>query len=889
MNTATVKKWTSTAIRDAFFDFFKSKEHQFIRSAPVVSNDDPTLLFTNAGMNQFKPIFLGDNKNNLSRVYNSQKCIRVSGKHNDLEVVGKDTYHHTFFEMLGNWSFGNYYKKEAIEWAWELLTEVWGLPKNRLFVTVHHSDDEAFELWSKVTDIDKHRILKFGDKDNFWEMGDVGPCGPCSEIHFDKGDLATQEASFSDVIEGVNGENARYIEIWNLVFIQYSRLASGDLEPLPAKHIDTGMGFERICAVLQDVESNYDTDIFAGIIDSISRLSGKPYDRGAPGMSHRVIADHLRALSFAIADGALPGNEGRGYVLRRILRRASRYARNLDQKEPFICKLVPVLVELMGDAFPELKERQNFIIQVIQSEEERFIKTLDQGLEKIKKLAEKAKADSKDSISGEDAFTLYDTFGFPLDLTRLIAEEHGLSVDEEGYQKHMKAQNERARKAAKFDNIMASDENWTIIDESKDSVFLGYEQLDSNATLSRFCKDDKFSYVVLNQTPFYSESGGQIGDTGFLKNDWVELEVVDCFKVLDMVVHKCIEKNGELDASHPQLEAQVTGPRRSAIMKNHSATHLLQAALQKVLGDHVQQQGSRVAAEDLRFDFTHFSAMTEEEISKVESLVNEQIQNALPVSLEMLSFDEAQKKGAMALFGEKYGDVVRVISMGEFSMELCGGTHVSNTGHIGLFKITKETSIAAGVRRIEAITGMQALNWLNQKSSTLDNIAGQLKIKPGQELEKILELNDRLKESEKQLAELKKEKALSAAKQIWEGVEKLGEANFIAKSLSADSHFQGLDKKQLSELMDGLHESMPKNTIAVFTYVSDNNLSLFSLVEKSLHAKIKAGDMVKELGKLADGKGGGRPDRAQAGCRKLDAEPQIFVAAREMASKAVGS
>ncbi|HLP42904.1 MAG TPA: alanine--tRNA ligase, partial [Fibrobacteria bacterium] len=683
---------TGNQIRQGFIDFFKSKGHVFVPSAPVVPQDDPTLLFTNAGMNQFKSALLGDNREGWKRVANSQKCIRVSGKHNDLDEVGRDTYHHTFFEMLGNWSFGDYYKKEAIAWSWELLTEVWKLPKDRLFATVYQDDEESIEIWRSVTDIPHDRIMKFGAKSNFWEMGDVGPCGPCTEIHFDMGDAATREATFKDPIEGVNGTNARYIEVWNNVFMQSERLQSGELKPLKSQNVDTGMGFERICSIIQGSGSNYETDVFGPIIAKIAEISGVPYSKGPEGTPHRVIADHLRALSFAIADGATPGNEGRGYVLRRILRRASRFARtNLGQKESFIWKLVATLGEVMGGAFPEVVQRRGYIEQVIRAEEERFMRTLDQGLDRFGKIAQELKAKKSTVVGGAEVFTLYDTYGFPTDLTRVLAEEQGLTIDEAGYAKHMDEQRERARSAAKFDGSFASDEGWTLLSPSLETKFIGYETLEAEVGVLRFREVGDQVLLVLDQTPFYAEAGGQVGDSGLLlgpvapNGARTELKVVDTIKVFDMVVHKAELVNGLLTAENvKRMEAKVDAEKRFRIVRNHSATHLLHAALRQVLGEHVQQQGSRVAPEGLRFDFTHFQGLTPDQTREVERLVNVEIEKNHDIAKSVHAIEEAKQMGAMALFGEKYGDKVRVIRMGPFSMELCGGTHAEATGDIGL-------------------------------------------------------------------------------------------------------------------------------------------------------------------------------------------------------------
>jgi alanyl-tRNA synthetase len=873
---------TASAIRESFIDFFLGKGHKFVRSSPVVTLDDPTLLFTNAGMNQFKPIFLGENKEGYKRVVNTQKCIRVSGKHNDLEAVGNDTYHHTFFEMLGNWSFGDYYKEEAIAWAWELLTKVWELPKDRLFVTVHDSDDEAAEIWKKSTGLDPERILKFGDKDNFWEMGEVGPCGPCSEIHYDTGDRATRKKTYADPERGINSGNDRYLEIWNLVFIQYQRLGSGELKPLKDRHVDTGLGFERICAILQDTNSNYETDVFSSLIENISMLSGVPYTDGKQGMPHRVIADHVRTLTFAITDGAIPGNEGRGYVLRRILRRASRYCRSLNQNEPFICKLVPMVVREMKGAFPELKEREEFVSQVIQSEEERFIKTLDQGLERFRKVADNLKSSGKSEIFGEDAFTLYDTYGFPLDLTCLIAEENGLTVDKQGYEKCMQGQHDRAREAAKFDNVLANEEGWTLLSKDARSEFTGYASLSGTGKLLRYRIDNGLAYVVLDRTPFYAESGGQVGDTGTLYNGMVELEVLDTIKLMEMSVHKCRLVKGNLTPDTvPVFNSEVDPRKRAAIMRSHSATHLLQAALRSILGEHVQQTGSRVGPDDLRFDFTHHRAMTQQEVFEVEELVNWNIRESLKVWDVICPIQEAKKWGAMALFGEKYGDEVRVIKMGESSMELCGGTHVASTGQIGFFKITGEASIASGVRRIEAITGEEILRYLREKDQILNEIGSSLKAKPGQEARKVREMVGRVKQQEKQLLQLRSQQAGSMIESYLQDAKQVGDYKYVLIKAG------GLEKKELNSLIDSLAPRL-KKTVAVITNPTPGNLSIIVLVAKDLAGRLKAGDLANTLGAVAEGRGGGRNDRAQAGSKKPEKEGAVMEEAEKVLEKTLG-
>jgi len=843
---------TSAEIRTSFIKFFESKEHLFVRSSPVVPQDDPTLMFINAGMNQFKACFLGDNPNNYKRVANSQKCIRVSGKHNDLDEVGRDTYHHTFFEMLGNWSFGDYYKKEAIAWAWELLTQVWKLPKERLFVTVYQDDDEAWQIWKQVSGLPDARIMRFGEKSNFWEMGDIGPCGPCSEIHYDKGDLATQEATFADPVQGVNGTNARYIEIWNNVFMQFERIKSGELLPLKNKNVDTGMGFERVCAILQGKDSNYDTDVFSPIIGKIAEFSGVPYNADQSGMPHRVVADHLRSLSFAIADGALPSNDGRGYVLRRILRRASRYARLLNQKEPFINRLVPTLAQTMGEAFPEIRERADFVAEVIRSEEERFIRTLDAGLERFEKITSEL---SSKIIPGFQIFLLYDTYGFPPDLTRILAEEKGLQIDEAGFEVEMEKQKERARASQKQGLSAIGSEGWTVFAEGS-TEFLGYETSTAQVKILRY-KEDKGSYsIVLDRTPFYAEMGGEIGEKGTLENSGATLKVFDTIKVNDIWLHRAKLLSGEVN--NMEFTASVNLDERAATRKNHSATHLLQAALRKVVGEHVTQQGSRVAPESLRFDFTAFSALTLEQIKAIENLVNEKIQMCLPISTEVMPVEKAKESGAMALFGEKYGAEVRVVSMENFSKEFCGGLHAKNTGEIGVFRILSESSVSAGVRRIEATTAFGALNSFREEAAIVSSLKEQFKAKTENILERVSLLTEQLKASEKLAGDLRAKIAESQSADLFKEPKQV-------KNIPVWVSKVNMESSEFSALLEGAQKTMPKAGIAVVANVQGTIAVVVhaELVKK----KISAGDIVKKLAELAGGKGGGRPNLAQAGTK----------------------
>ncbi len=856
---------TSNQIRESFIKFFEQYGHKFVRSSSVVPYDDPTLLFTNAGMNQFKNIFLGLEQRDYKRAANTQKCIRVSGKHNDLEEVGKDTYHHTFFEMLGNWSFGDYYKKEAIAWAWELLTEVWKLPKDKLWATVFREDDEAEKLWQQVTDIRPHQVLRFDEKDNFWEMGEVGPCGPCSEIHIDLGPERCDKKHITGHQCRVNGGCARFIELWNLVFIQYNREDDGSLKELPSKHVDTGMGFERIVAVLQGVGSNYDTDLFRPIIQHISEISGKTYGQNNDGVAHRVMADHVRALTFAIADGALPSNEGRGYVLRRILRRAARFARKLDLHEPMIYKLVPTVVEVMGDAFPEIKEKHQYIASVIKSEEERFNVTLDRGIELFEKLAAELAAQNRTQIPGSEAFRLYDTYGFPLDLTRLMAEEKNLTVDEAGFQQEMEQQRERSRAADKFDyEIDINFEEWEKISSGSDSRFLGYEQLEADATIRLIKRKEDYCYLILDQTPFYGEAGGQVGDQGEIVLDSLVLNVENTLRYADRIVHIA---RGFLPDPLPtaSVKARVKRDQRMSTARNHTATHLLQAALRQVLGKHVQQSGSLVTPFRLRFDLTHFERIAPEQLKKIERIVNEKIWENIPLQIFYSSYDEARKLGAMALFGEKYGERVRVIKIDDFSLELCGGTHVTATGQIGMFRIVSESSVAAGIRRIEAVTGEEAYRRSLEDREIIETLAAAVNVPAAELIERVNHLIEQNKSLEKQIQQLHVQ---SSALQVDEWIQQsrtIDHFNLVVKSVQLDS------VDQLKQIGDILRERL-KTGVGVLGMILDGKINFLCVVTDDVIKRynLKAGEIVKEVAAIAGGSGGGKPHMALAGAKDVD-------------------
>ena len=833
----------SKEIRKAFIDFFKDKDHKFIRSSPVVPIDDPTLLFTNAGMNQFKSIFLDQKISEFPRAVNSQKCIRVSGKHNDLEEVGIDTFHHTFFEMLGNWSFGDYYKAEAINWAWELFTEVWGLDKNRLWVTVYHEDNEAFDLWPKVTDISPDRVLKFDKKDNFWEMGETGPCGPCSEIHYFIGDDIKSQSP-----DKVNSSD-QYWELWNLVFIQHNRLSSGKLEDLSAMHVDTGAGFERIVSVMQGKLSNYSTDLFLPIIGKIESITGKSFNDDP--VPFQVISDHIRMLSFAIADGALPSNDGRGYVLRRILRRAARFGRSLDMNQPFIFNLVGTVEKIMGDTFPEIADKKSHIEKIIKAEETSFNDTLDRGLSHFNKVISNM---SGKTIPGSDAFKLYDTFGFPLDLTHLMAREKGLSIDEDGFKKEMDQQKKRAKSAEKF-NTNVSEVSWNELKNIEDSKFKGYEAISLSAEIVKYASTDDSYLVVLDQTPFYAESGGQIGDTGTIKGSGVDLIVQDVQLDGEYYVHHC---TGTIGKDISTVECRVDFEKRQRTRKNHTATHLMHKALKMVLGDHVQQAGSLVHPDYLRFDLTHFEKISKKEIREIENIVNSEIliNNKLDVSIK--AFDEAKKEGAVAMFGEKYGDQVRVITVADFSKELCGGTHVDRTGDIGLFKITEETSLASGVRRIVAVTGPKAVEFVQDQVAALDEVKSQLKCNLNSIPDRLGQLIKDNKTLEKELKKQKKSNSSFDTKILLKEALIIENKTIVIKMTDAE------DMDSLKDFGNSLLLKL-KNGIGVLGAVADKPMLVVVVTDTLIEAGIKAGDLAKQIGSIMGGGGGGRPNLATAG------------------------
>ncbi len=860
---------TSTDIRQSFLDFFASKEHRIVDSAPVVPHDDPTLLFTNAGMNQFKDVFLGTGTRDYLRAADTQKCIRVSGKHNDLEEVGRDTYHHTFFEMLGNWSFGDYYKREAISWAWELLTEVWKLPKERLHATVYQDDDEAFALWTEVTDIDPTHVHRCGAKDNFWEMGDTGPCGPCSEIHVDQ----TPDLSGGPL---VNAGVPEVMEIWNLVFIQYNRDENGTLHELPKKHVDTGMGFERICAVLQGKTSNYDTDVFMPVIDEIAAVTRQPYEEEHRQIAMRVIADHIRMLSFSIADGAMPGPDGRGYVLRRILRRAARFGRNLGMREPFLWQIVATLADTMGSQFPELVEKRGIIERVIRSEEESFNATLDRGLEIFEDIVDRTRLHNETMIAGEDVFKLYDTFGFPLDLTNLLAEERGMTIDAARFETLLSGQKERSRAVTKSKLVipMASTQGALQLETLGDapgSVFVGYDTTAVEATVNGLFADGGLLYIMLDRSPFYIESGGQVSDNGSLYWNGIEARVMGLLKSDGNIVHIVEASASFAPALGDAVRAEVDSHLRRDTMRNHTATHLLHAALRTVLGAHVQQAGSLVDAEHLRFDFSHYEKIDDTQLAEIERLVNEQIFEALPVRRHRdIPFEQAKTMGALMFFGDKYGDHVNVMEIPGFSMEFCGGTHVQNTAEIGMLKITSEGSVASGTRRIEAVTGRGVMQYIARLHSQVSD-----------QRAKEAELVERARHLEKELGKLAVEQGASQIGTLIDKAEDLNGSRLVVARVEIG------DAEQLKGLGDVLREKLGSG-VGLLAAEIDGKVQLVCVVTDDLVSKgLKAGSIVGPIAKKLGGGGGGRPHMATAGAKDLAALDGVLAEApaliREMA------
>ncbi|MBN7837383.1 alanine--tRNA ligase [Stenotrophomonas maltophilia] len=855
-------KFTTSQIRSDFLEFFKGKGHTIVPSAPLVPGNDPTLLFTNSGMVQFKDVFLGAEKRSYVRAADVQRCLRAGGKHNDLDQVGYTARHHTFFEMLGNWSFGDYFKKDAIAWAWELLTQVWKLPAERLLVTVYQTDDEAYALWRDMVGVPEERIVRIGDNkgapfasDNFWQMADTGPCGPCTEIFYDHGDHIAGGPPGSPDEDG-----DRFIEIWNLVFMQFDRQPDGSLVPLPAPCVDTGMGLERLAAILQHVHTNYEIDLFQALIRKAAELTGTA---DLENKSLRVIADHIRACSFLIVDGVLPSNEGRGYVLRRIIRRALRHGWMLGVRQPFFSKLVPTLVEQMGEAYPELPAAVDTVTRALQAEEERFAETLDAGMKIFEDVAGKA---SNGVIPGVDAFRLYDTYGFPLDLTQDIARERDLTVDIAGFDAAMEQQRETARAAGKFGGGVTLPAE--LVATLSPTRFLGYDRLQADGlTVLALLKDGRpvqsaaagdAVIVITDQTPFYAESGGQVGDTGVLAGNGVRLAVEDTQKFAGQFHgHVGILSEGGLKVGDV-LAGQVDGERRGATILNHSATHLLHAALREVLGTHVQQKGSLVAPDRLRFDFSHFQPISAEELALIERKVNQQVRANNAAEVHTMGMQEALDFGAMALFGEKYGEHVRVLKMGDYSTELCGGTHVNRTGDIGLFKITSEGGVSAGVRRIEAVTGQGALDYVDAEEARLAEAAELLGGSAADVVEKIRALGQRQKQLERELEAVKAKVAAGATADL------SGQAVEVAGVKVLAARLEGFDAKALRDAMDRLKQQLG-DAVIVLAGAQDGKVALVAGVNGSAMGKVKAGELLSHIASQIGGKGGGRPDLAQGG------------------------
>ena len=860
-------------IRKTFLDFFAGKQHKVVGSAPMVIKNDPNLMFTNAGMNQFKDYFLGYNEAKDKRVANTQKCLRVSGKHNDLEEVGVDTYHHTMFEMLGNWSFGDYFKEEAIAWAWELLVDVYKLDKDQLYITVFEGDDkdgvpvdqESIDIWKKF--IDEDRILLCDKKDNFWEMGDTGPCGPCSEIHIDIRDAA--ERAKGDGKSLVNQDHPQVIEIWNLVFMQFNRKADGSLEDLPSKHVDTGMGLERLAMVLQGKQSNYDIDLFQHLIQHLEKVSGIKYgNKIDTDIALRVIADHIRAIAFSIADGQIPSNTGAGYVIRRILRRAVRYGyQTLELKDPFMCDLVTPLIDVMGDAFPEIKAQKELIVNVIKEEETSFFRTLETGLVKLNKIIETVGggASKKVMIDGKDVFELYDTYGFPFDLTALIAKENGLGIDQEGFEIELAKQKERSRAATTMES-----EDWVVLKDDDVEEFIGYDLLDADVWITKYRKvkqkKKEFYQLVFNITPFYAEGGGQVGDTGWIESDTEKVPIFDTKKENNLIVHYAAELPKNMTA---HFKAHVNKEKRKGTEANHTATHLLHHALREILGTHVEQKGSLVNADHLRFDFSHFSKVTDEELAEIEQHVNQAISQNIPLNeRRTVPMSVAEELGAMALFGEKYGDIVRVIQFGK-SVELCGGCHVNSTGDINVFKIISEGSVAAGIRRIEAITADKAQDYFMERAAQFDELNELLK-KPKSMVGAVQELMDKNQSLQKEIDQLKRGAVKQIKADLLSKIEEKGGINYVAEILD-------LDGGSIKDLCFQLKGEV-NNLFAVIGGKSGGKATLSIVISDDL-AKSKdlhAGNLVREAAKHIQGGGGGQPFFATAGGKDASGLPNAI-------------
>ena len=881
------------AIRDSFLDFFKDKTHTVVQSSSLVPAQDPTLLFTNAGMVQFKNIFLGLQEASFKRAASAQKCLRISGKHNDLESVGRDTYHHTFFEMLGNWSFGDYYKEEAIAWAWELLTGVWGLPKDKLYATVFRTDDEAEGLWRRITGLPAERVQRFDEKDNFWEMGETGPCGPCSEIHLDRGPEACDDKCKAGHACAVNGDCPRYIELWNLVFIQYNRDAAGELHELPAKHVDTGMGLERITAVMQGVFSNYDVDLLHDIVAATEELAGKAYrENDEADVSFRVIADHTRAVSCLIADGVLPSNDGRGYVLRRLLRRAARHGRLLGFEEPFLFRLVEPAAGVLGDAYPEVRAEAERIEETVRGEEGRFADTLDKGLVLLEDSLAELRKTGGQSLPGDVAFRLYDTYGFPVDLTEDILRNEGTAVDYEGFERLMEEQRTRGRAARHLQTNVSESVGISDAAGFEDALprsrFLGYDRLNHESRVTGLFRGDAAAEeaeegdaveLIVEETPFYAEAGGQVGDAGLIRTERGDtVEVLDTWHPTPEVsAHRGRVVSGRV-AAGDTVELAVDGERRQRAMLNHSATHILHAVLRERLGANVRQAGSLVAPDRLRFDFTHDGPVDPETLERIEREVNQRIRENGGVSTEEMDYDDAIRAGAMAFFGDKYGDRVRVVRIGDFSTELCGGTHIQQAGDIGLFRLSAEGGVSAGVRRIEAVTGATAFDVMRAYDAVLAEITGLLRSTNEDAVDKVRRLLERQKELERQVGELKGQIGQNRVPEL------LGKAQKNAAGASyIIEKVEGLDGRQLRDTVDQLRQQMP-GAFVFLACPGDKNVMLAAGAGSDLDGRYHAGDIIKQVAPAVGGGGGGRADFAQAGGKQPQKTDEALRLAREIVS-----
>jgi len=869
---------TGDELRQKYLDFFKTKDHLILPSAPLVPQDDPSLLWINAGMAPFKPYFDGRKEPPETRIATSQKCIRT----NDIDNVGRTNRHQTFFEMLGNFSFGDYFKEEAIVWGWEFVTEELGLDPDKLWITIYKDDEEAHDIWHDIVGLEEERIIRMGKKENFWQIG-TGPCGPCSEIHYDRGpEYGTSE---EDVI---GGEGDRYLEIWNLVFTQYNYTEDGEYLELPNKNIDTGMGLERVASILQEVESNFETDLLYPMIQYLEADSGIPYRKNEETkMAYRLIADHIRGVTMSIFDGVLPSNEGRGYVIRRLLRRAVRYGGKLGYEEPFLFKMVPIVIDTMSGGYPNLEEKEEQIIKFVKAEEERFFNTLEQGLSILSEMIDELEAKDKQELSGQKAFRLYDTFGFPLDLTKDVLQENDLTVDEAGFEKEMAKQKKRAREAREevgFGSTKEDELLKELADEIDKTEFVGYKHMSNQAQVLKIIQDGQLvekldeeeeGQLILDTTSFYAESGGQIGDKGYIKTNGSKAVVKDTISKLDFYLHYSKVEKGTVKVGD-EVSLEVFEDNRRATMRNHSATHLLHESLREVLGDHVNQSGSLVEPERFRFDFTHFSGLTAEELEEIEYRVNEQIINNLNVKIEEMDIEKAKEKGAAALFTEKYGQKVRVIEMGDFSIELCGGTHVNRTGDIGLFKIVNEGSIASGIRRIEAVTGFKALEYINDKEELLQKSANILNAESKEVPNKINKLKDNIKELEKEIRSLKDRIAHSKTTDIMDEVKEVNGVKLLTHKL------QDVDNDALRKMADKLQNKMESGIIVLASALDNKVLFVAKITQDLVDQGYNAGDIIGQVARVAGGGGGGRPDMAQAGGSKVEKIDEALAKAEEI-------